>query len=64
MFSRRRWSKCFDVVYTLDALNRVIGADEGNKSGATIEGGYRTRNELWNSLSVSGNWKNRQVAPT
>jgi len=51
----------FDVVYTLDALNRVIGADEGNKSGSSIEGGYRTRNELWNSLSLTGNWGNRKL---
>jgi len=51
----------FDVVYTLDALNRVIGADEGNKSGSSIESGYRTRNELWNSLSLTGNWKNRKL---
>ncbi|CAG1010355.1 hypothetical protein PHYC_03836 [Phycisphaerales bacterium] len=53
----------FDVVYTLDALNRVTGADEGNASGTplAITTGDHTRNELWNSLSLTGNWKNRQL---
>lgn len=53
----------FDVVYTLDNLNRVIGADEGARDGTSglIQSGHRTRKELWNSLSLSGNWGNRQL---
>lgn len=53
----------FDVVYTLDGLNRVIGADEGHATGTplAIQSSYHTRNELWNNLTLTGNWKNRQL---
>lgn len=57
----------FDVAYTIDGLDRVTQADEGsavwNGTGLRweIETGYHTRNEMWNSLSLSGNWNNRQL---
>lgn len=51
----------FDVVYGVDDLNRVIAADEGNITAGAIESGTRTRRELWNSLSLTGNWGNRQL---
>jgi hypothetical protein len=50
----------FDVVYGLDGLNRVLGADEGHKNGGVIEGGTRSRNETW-QLSMTGNWLDRQL---
>jgi RHS repeat-associated protein len=51
----------FDVVYGVDDLNRVIAADEGNIASGVIESGTRTRRELWYSLSLTGNWGNRQL---
>ncbi|MBX3410573.1 MAG: hypothetical protein KF859_11890 [Phycisphaeraceae bacterium] len=55
--------RLFDVVYSIDGLNRVIKADEGHSTGTprAVESGYRTRNELWNNLSLTGNWGNRQL---
>jgi RHS repeat-associated protein len=50
----------FDVSYTLDGLNRVIRAEEGNWTGSAINNG--TRDERWmdgsnnSSLSQTGNW--------
>ncbi|MFZ2873610.1 MAG: RHS repeat-associated core domain-containing protein [Phycisphaerales bacterium] len=51
----------FDVVYGLDSLSRVISTDEGNIDAGAIESGTRTRKELWNSLSLTGNWGSRQL---
>ncbi len=48
-----------DVLYTLDGLNRVTGADQGHLSSGAISN--RTRRELWNNLSLTGNWENRQL---
>lgn len=56
----------FDVVYTLDGLDRMVGAKEGHRTGTNntnfaIQSGFVIRNELWNQLSLTGNWGNRQL---
>lgn len=57
----------FDVAYSLDGLDRIVQADEGSGvwNGTSqqweIESGYHTRNELWNSLTPTGNWGNRKL---
>jgi YD repeat-containing protein len=48
----------FDVKYTIDGLNRVTQAQEGNLSGGTIIDEYR--DELW-TLTQTGNWANNKV---
>jgi RHS repeat-associated protein len=48
-----------DNLYTLDGLNRVTLADQGNLSGGTISG--RTRKEAWPVLDLTGNWIERTL---
>ncbi len=36
-------------------------ADEGHASGSPLAISSRTRKELWNSLSLTGNWGNRRL---
>ena len=47
-----------DNLYTLDGLNRVTMADQGNLSG-TISN--RTRKEAWPVLDLTGNWIERTL---
>lgn len=54
----------FDVVYTMDSLDRLTRADEGERTGTTtfsIASGTRTRNEEWDVLSQTGNWEIHQL---
>lgn len=57
----------FDVAYGIDGLDRLTQADEGSVmwNGTSqqweVESSYHTRNELWNSLSLTGNWSNRKL---
>jgi RHS repeat-associated protein len=44
----------FDVIYSMDELNRLKQAEEGTKSGGSITS--KTRDEQW-VLSQTGNWK-------
>ena len=44
----------FDVIYTMDELNRLKQAEEGTKSGSSITS--KTRDEQW-VLSQTGNWE-------
>ncbi len=57
--------RLFDVSYSLDGLNRVIGADEGHSTGTapalTIQSSYHTRIETWPGLTLTGNWTNCQL---
>ena len=48
-----------DVLYTFDVLNRVTGAEQGHLSSGTIS--YPNRNEVWNDLTLTGNWENRRL---
>lgn len=48
----------FDVKYTLDDLDRVTRAEEGELSGGSIA--TRTRDEQW-GLSTVGNWATHQL---
>jgi RHS repeat-associated protein len=48
----------FDVIYTMDDVNRLTRAEEGTKSGGSITS--RTRDELW-TLTQTGNWELDQV---
>jgi len=55
----------FDVLYTLDQLNRLVRADEGTFSGGSIAN--RSRDERWLdasgnlALSQTGNWLRRRL---
>jgi RHS repeat-associated protein len=55
----------FDLVYNNDGLNRLRGADQGNATGTgpsrSIETGTRSRNEVWELLSQTGNWQRRKL---
>jgi len=50
----------FDAVYTLDGLNRLTQADEGENSGGSIHSSKKARQELW-SLSQTGNFNVNQL---
>jgi len=55
----------FDVLYSLDGLNRLAGAEEGTLIGGNISN--RSRDERWQDaagglgLSQTGNWLNRRL---
>ncbi|MFN7021239.1 MAG: RHS repeat-associated core domain-containing protein [Phycisphaerales bacterium] len=55
----------FDVLYTLDQLNRLVRAEEGTLSGGSISN--RSRDERWQdasgnlALSQTGNWLRRRL---
>ena len=46
-------NRAFDVLYTIDDLDRLTKADEGTLSGGSISN--RTRQEVW-TLDQVGNW--------
>lgn len=47
-----------DVQYTMDALNRLTKAEEGDWSGSAITS--RTRQQIW-TLTATGNWDQDQL---
>ncbi len=51
----------FDAAYTMDNLNRLTSAREGHLATGAIGTGDRTREELWTSLSQTGNWERRKL---
>ncbi len=51
----------FDAAYTMDNLNRLTNAREGHLATGAIGTGDRTREELWTTLSQTGNWERRKL---
>lgn len=51
-------NETFSAQYSMDDLNRLIRAEEGNWSGSAITN--RTRDELW-TLSQTGNFDRRKI---
>jgi RHS repeat-associated protein len=51
-------TRTFDALYTMDGLDRVTTAEEGNFNGSTIS--TRSRSQTW-SLSQTGNWGTEEL---
>jgi RHS repeat-associated protein len=51
-------TRTFDALYTMDGLDRVTMAEEGNFNGSTIS--TRSRSQTW-SLSQTGNWGTEEL---
>ncbi len=46
----------FDVSYTIDTLDRLTQAKEGTWNSGTSQIDNTKRNQIWNTLSQTGNW--------
>jgi YD repeat-containing protein len=50
----------FDAKYTIDGLNRLTQAEEGQYAAGVITGGKRSRQEDW-TLTQVGDWSNHKI---